>query len=605
MIFISALFITSCVSAVTWYVAYNHSMRELQKDLHNDLELSLSSLQSEIERFKYLPAVIAQDNRVIEVLNNPSKESQLKANTYLEKIQKNSLADKLYVLDENGTTLASSNWKDQGSFVGYNYHFRPYYIQALRNTRGSLYAVGVTTGEAGYFLSYLVSTAEGRKGVAVVKLTLSGLENTWRRAANSMGLIDKNGMIFLSGNKEWKYHPVFKLTSLQKQRMLNERTYPQAYFSDAKPLISEIDRQLSNDKRFVLPSIGHILKSEKKQVIASINVEADDWILFATENISIVENAAWFYSLLVGLIGLLISVGYFFIRQRQHLIQLKLNQHSVLEKKVKERTRALAKEIEVRRSAEKELVEAQEGLIQSAKLAALGRMSAAIVHEISQPLSAMDATLATAEAKIANDLTPNNSRIETNLENSRSLVKRMQRTVKHLKTFSKKDRAEYESVNLVKTVQAAIEIAAPRSNSLGVEINFEIPEEIVIIMANSLRIEQVILNLLLNSLDAIEGVCDGFVTVDINRTPKSVEIHVIDNGTGVDIDLIERLKEPFFTTKKTGGSLGLGLSISTAIIEEYNGELKLKPHDPKGTIAIVSLPSEQITNNNLILGAAQ
>lgn len=585
---------TIILSAIAWNFSYQQSIRSIKQDLRDSLVLSLSSLKSEIERFRYLPFVIAQDQRIIDAINYPQdKHIQNKANVYLQSIQRNSKADKLFVLDEHGTTLASSNWNEPLSFVGRNYSFRPYFQKALTESNNRFYAVGVTTGEAGYFMSSLILTPEGKRGVAVVKIDLAPLENTWNRAANSLALFDENGVIILSGKKSWKYRPIQKLSSKQLKKILTEKTYPVTPQIRYSPLIAPDQSEKAPENNTSLPEISYITSQQVPDLIVSIPLREDNWHLFATRNLSSAVISSRFYAILVGLCGLLLSIAYFYLRQRQQFIQFKLKQNCILEKKVEKRTKALEKEIEIRTLAEKELVKTQDNLIQNAKLAVLGRMSAAIVHEISQPLSAIDTILSTAQANHTNRAFDN---ISANLENSRNLVTRIKRTIKHLKTFSKKENATFESVDLVKAVIAAIEIAQPRIKEAGIILHFNNTQKPAIVRANFLRIEQVVLNLILNAVDAIEQASQGKIDIDINRMDKSYQILVKDNGSGIEDGAESRLTEPFFSTKTTSGGLGLGLSISSTIIEEYDGTLDFKHNESNGVTAIVTFPSPSISD---------
>src|SRR5690606_17809497 len=236
---------------------------------------------------------------------------------------------------------------------------------------------------------------------------------------------------------------------------------------------------------------------------------------------------------------------------------IRLRQGEMLERMVTERTRDLACEIDMRRKTEEELRHAQEGLIHSEKMAALGRMSAAIVHEVSQPLAALDATLATAgvlagkqEAGAAGE----------RIIDARSLVRRMQRTVKHLKTFARKDASELEDVSIDTVIRNVADLAAPRAKTLGVTpvIEAEAPSPVVIAVA--LKLEQAMLNLLLNALDAVEGRPDPSVVIRRSQDDRHVEVTIADNGSGIAPEHRDRIVEPFFTTKLTGEGLGLGLS---------------------------------------------
>lgn len=229
----------------------------------------------------------------------------------------------------------------------------------------------------------------------------------------------------------------------------------------------------------------------------------------------------------------------------------------------------------------------QESLIHAAKLAALGRMSAAIVHEVSQPLSALDNTLAATAIHAERDA---RAEVQRNLTSARSLLRRMQRTIKHLKTFSsRRDATPPQSVDANLAIETAIDIVEPRAREHGVEIAYERGTSLPQVSGDAIRIEQVLINLLLNAVDASVAAGQGRIDVGAEISGNSLRISVSDMGQGISPEVRQRLFEPFFTTKTTGEGLGLGLSISKTIIEEFGGKLNLLPLEAGGTQASIEL----------------
>ena len=165
----------------------------------------------------------------------------------------------------------------------------------------------------------------------------------------------------------------------------------------------------------------------------------------------------------------------------------------------------------------------------------------------------------------------------------------MQRTVKHLKTFSRKDRPERHLVNCVECMNNALELAKPKLKASSIRPNITAPEP-VFVMGTSIRMEQVFLNLILNSIDALEMIESPKISISIQEDRETVRIEITDNGEGIDADDLVHIKDPFFTTKTSGQGLGLGLSISQTIIEDHGGKLEIEPISSGGTRATVSLP---------------
>lgn len=220
-------------------------------------------------------------------------------------------------------------------------------------------------------------------------------------------------------------------------------------------------------------------------------------------------------------------------------------------------------------------------------MAALGRMSAAIVHEISQPLAAMEATLAAAGMSLPSAPAKTASRIET----ARNLIRRMQRTTKHLKTFSRKESAAMAPIAVEPVIESALELVGPRAKAVGVTPEFARADGLPMVRAGQVRLEQVLVNLLLNALDAVEGRAGAAIRIVVTQTSGEVRIEVHDTGPGIAPEDIDRVTEPFFSTKTNSEGLGLGLAISQAILSEFGGRLEIASEPERGATMTAILPA--------------
>lgn len=582
---VAVLLSVLALSAATGWLALQSGMQRAEGELNDRLTVTLRSVESEIERFRYLPDVLGQDKRIVDLLSSGQDEALVaRANRYLETVREMSGADELYVLDKSGLTLAASNWQEPGSFVGNNYGFRPYFREALSAGEGRYYAVGVTTGKPGYFLSARVDGAAGAIGVVVAKVDMAPLEQAWAKAGELTGLADEAGVIFLTGHLPWKYRPLHVLSEESLAGLLAERRYDGIDLAAMSPIASFSPS--TGTSRAITAGLGTLL-------LGTTPVEPDRWQLFAALPADPITDEARLLAGLAALLGLLASFVGLFVWQRRQLTRLKLDQHAVLERRVAERTEALAREIEERKRTETELRETHESLLHAAKLAALGRMSAAIVHEVSQPLSALDNTLAAASLHAERAGADDAKRA---LRSGRDLLRRMQRTVKHLRTFSsRRDPAPPEPVDLATVVDAAIEIVEPRAREAVVRLHFAHPAEPAVALGDANRLEQVFINLLLNAIDATALAGNKDVWIDFGRKDTRQHLRIHDTGGGIPEDIRGRIGEPFFTTKTTGEGLGLGLSISRAILEELGARLVFETRAGGGTIALVDLPAASQT----------
>ena len=558
-------------AALAFTLAWRVSMNEAIAGLDQQLLLTSRSVESEISRFRALPDVAGEDARIRTALSDPQMRSA--ANDYLKRVADHSGASELFLLDSQGITIAASNWATPGSFLGQNYGFRPYFRDAMATGRGQFYAIGVTTGLPGYFLSTRIDTA-GATGVLVVKVDLRPLQRTWQAAGLAMAVADADGVVFLSGEPDWIYRPLSPISPQVLARLEQERTYDGIDLTRAAPLLGPAapGEDASLTAGAMRPSLRALPET--------------GWMLLAAAPTGPVLASAIGWALGAALVALVLASGAQVLQQRRQIITLRLRQGEILEARVAERTADLAREIDARRQTEVELRAAQDGLIHSEKMAALGRMSSAIVHEISQPLAAMEATLTAAEIAL-----PTTDQVTApRLATARGLIRRMQRTTKHLKSFARKEQGERVQTDLRAVVTNALELVQPRARAVGVTPIIEDPKSALNVLAGPVRMEQVVVNLLLNAMDAVEGRPDPQITLRGVVEGPSVVLTVRDNGSGISPEDLPRIAEPFFSTKLSGEGLGLGLSISRAILGEFGGSLGFSSTPGQGTEVRVTLP---------------
>lgn len=573
---LAALALATIVATVlAWYAALETGRRNASAALDDELRVLARSVDTEIERFRYLPAVVGRDGRIRAALDGGNAAEVARANEYLTAVRTVSHADELYVMRPDGLTIAASNHAEPSSFVGQNYRFRPYFQQAVAAGEGRYYAVGVTTGIPGYFLASAIRDAGRLIGVAVVKVDMQGIEGAWRRSNTQALLVDTAGVVFLAGRESWKYRPLHPLPQGALQAIVAARKYDGIDLDAARPLFGPGEG---------VPLQASLDAEGDEYLLRVADIEPDGWRLIETRPMAPILANANLFALLAALIGMLACGAWFYLRQRRQMVRAKLDEHDRLERRVAERTAELNREIEERRRAEDELRQAQERLIETAKLAALGRMSAAIAHEVSQPLSALENTLATAGLLAERGDTAG---LGPRMLAAREMARRLQRTVKSLRSLARKEPIRTEAVSVERSVAAALALAHDRVAAARVEVDVAADLHV---LANAIRLEQVILNLLLNAMDALDGRPDPRIDIAAEALDGAVAIGVRDNGAGIPAEVTGRIAEPFFTTKKTGEGLGLGLSISRAVLDEFGGALTFRSDEGKGTTFTVTLP---------------
>lgn len=562
--------VLACLSAaLVWFIAHSLVIGTAREELDQTLLLTTRAVEAEIDRLRALPMVAAEDARVRQALSGTGPLHE--ANTYLEMVADHAGADELFLIDASGETIAASNWSETGSFVGQNYAFRPYFQDALATGRGQFYAIGVTTGVPGYFLSARVDVGDS-VGVMVVKLDLRPLQETWRAAEADVALADEHGVVFLSARPDWQYRPLMGLSPATLEHLVATRTYEGVGLGQTAPLLDQPPDGLDASGEGWIARIGPV-PATGGQVIAARPLRG-------------LQLIALGWAAVAALATLAMTASFKAIEQRRQIIAMRLSQSERLEAMVVERTADLAREIQARKQAETDLRTAQEALIHTEKMAAMGRMSAAIVHEISQPLAAMEATLAAAGLGMGADDAKTSGRIAK----ARDMIRRMQRITKHLKSFARKDTVELSLIDLRAPLGSALDLVLPRARAVGAAPVLELPEKPVRVMAGDVRIEQVVANLLLNALDAVEATASPEIRVTLATEGAQAVITVTDNGAGIEDADLPRVTEPFFSTKQTGEGLGLGLAICKVILADFSGVLDISSTPQAGTQVTVSLP---------------
>jgi len=534
------------------------------------LTLYRQTILGEYDKYRYLPYMLARDPRATVVLN--MQKTTESANRFLQEMAENSGANLLYIMNANGDTLAASNWQDELSLVGRNYGFRPYFKAAIGGAEGRFFAIGATLGEPGLFLSRPTPVEGTPRGVAVVKVDMRPLEQAWAEGGEIVFASDANGVICLSSVSEWRYKLLHALSGGVLARIRETRQFaglPLELLSDA-----------SGNGENVLAIDGRRYRHNQA------DVGLLGWKLHFLVPVEETRGNLW--PVWVSAIGLslLYAVGVLVFRGRA------LRRASALLRRESEELRELnlrlTDEVEERRRIERELLKAQEGLARSSRLAAVGQMSAAVAHELNQPLAALRMFVA-GTRKFLEKLNIDAAR--ENLSEIDALQHRMAALTQELKRFARPAESRIESIDLKENIRAAAKIALPRFEETGVDLEVTLPEEPLRLETAPLPVEQVLLNLLRNGADAASQVAEGKVVLKAKRLEEAIVIEVSDNGAGVPEEIREKIFDPFFTTKLSSGGLGLGLSISGRIAEDIGGSLTVATNAFGGATFTLTLPA--------------
>jgi two-component system C4-dicarboxylate transport sensor histidine kinase DctB len=588
-------------------IAYNWGERTgieaLQEIGAHRLNLYVGSLQSELRRYEYLPEIVGLNDDIASLLREPANSGLTRAtNLFLEGVSAQAKSSAIYVMDRNGLTLTSSNWNQAGSFVAMNFAFRPYFKNAAAGGQGRFYGIGTVSLEPGYYFANGIYRDGQILGVAAVKVSLDKLELLWTQSGEPVVLVDESGVVILSSRRDWKFRTMELLSADTLARLAETKQY--ATIGALRPVGFHAEQRLNEtDSVLALPrpgGVGSALPVDDRFLAQTRYMPDTKWRFISLSPLAPVAaratNAAFATVLTM---ALLLSVV-LFLHQRRRTIAQSLaaraslqRAHDELERKVHERTadlsllnRSLEREILDRRHAELVLKETMDELVQASKMAALGQMSTGISHELNQPLAALR-TLSDNAIVYLNQQRFDESR--GNLERISRLIDRIARITTQLKSFARKSPTQLKPVLVGNAVSDVINLLEDRIRTSGVKVQRSPAGEQVLAVCDENRLEQVLLNLMGNALDAMAHQPGKVLTVEVSKRDEMVAICIRDSGSGLGDHVIGRLFEPFFTTKEQGAGLGLGLVISSAIVRDFGGSLRGANHPNGGAEFIVEL----------------
>jgi two-component system C4-dicarboxylate transport sensor histidine kinase DctB len=531
----------------------------------NRVSLYRSTLVGELERFQHLPFILSKDPFVIAGAKGVERE---KLSARFASFATKANLDAIYLMDKTGLTIAASNYKNKVTFLNQNYGFRPYFKRAMEGKRGEFFGIGATTSLPGYFIAQMVRGEYGETlGVIAIKLDLSDLSNAWNEGGEMVFVSNSDGVVVLSSNEEWRYKSLAPINENRRKEIA-------------------LERQFANEK--LAPLNWESLKnngvrlSGRDYVHANTSVSRLGWNLHFLADESRIKERAWFTIIVATILAFASLTLALILRSERMKNALKVSQAE--RRKLRLANTKLAQEVIERRAAEKRLEKAQVELARNSKLAALGQLSASVTHELGQPISAMKNYIAAAEFD-----KDEKDRAES-LGNLSGIIARMVNITKQLRFFAKPAEIGMKKIDLRDVWQGVNILVDADIKEAGIKLKLDIAEKPIFIFANQLRLEQVLINLIRNSIAALEGCKKCEIKISIGADKKYAHIIVKDSGHGLGDQSIEQLKEPFHTTRASGSGMGLGLAISAEIIKEHGGELMAENSKISGAIFIIKIP---------------
>jgi two-component system C4-dicarboxylate transport sensor histidine kinase DctB len=557
-----------------------------QAGLSSDATLRLATevLRGSLSRAEALPSLLAERPILRTLLRDPTNSGVLPFSN--EQLRQTALAldvADVYVMDPSGLTIAASSYRTDRSFIGRNFNYRPYFTQALAGGTGRFHALGTTSGERGYFFAAPVIEDTDIVGVVAVKITMDRFEDTWRDGGADLIVTDSSNVVFMSSRQDWLFRTLGVVNEAMLERIAETRQFP----LDRLTPLPQQRVPLTDD----LDLITLTSKGIQSEYITGLRlIAAAGWrvsILTPTgparAQAQLTLTVAVLAILLTGMLGAVVL-------QRRHRLLERLEDQretqALLEQRVAERTADLKAEVAERTATAQQLRRTQTELVQAGKLAALGQMSAALSHEFNQPLAAVKAYADNAATFLDRGRA---DEARKNVSHISDMADRMASISKHLRNFARRPQEKIGPIPLFPVIEDAVALMAPRLSAAQATIEFTPAEGQPWVMGGRVRLQQVIVNLLSNALDALGGRTELPITIATTQTETGWQIAVRDHGPGFEADALSKVFDPFFTTKEPGQGLGLGLSISYNIIKDFGGTLLARTHPEGGAEFTIDL----------------
>lgn len=606
IIYLSLTFVVTVLCFVGAYrYFFDLGMANLEASTSRELPVYVQRLERETDRFDTLLLALSMNRDVAAYLKGDhSRERSDALDRMLRDLNDSTGALQTYLVDTTLHVVASSMPAGPGSFVGRDISYRPYVQRAQPGRVVGYYAVGTTGNMAGYYLATAVNDDAGRRvGIVATKIGLDRLERDWLHGVERRVVaLDENGVIVLSSRADWKDRLTHVITDAERRRFYETQQYNRA---DLRPLAWGSVTPPFGERPFLRAGLPG-QERDYLAVTAQLPELSMRLVVLAdpsdTQQLALAQ--AGFVAFAVAVVALFAHIVYErrLNTQEQQLAREALQAaHERLKARFEHRSAELRianedlrKEVAERIESERRLRSYQDELIRTENLAVIGQLSAGLAHEINQPLAAMSTLSENAVRFLQRGDT---ATAQFNLGRISELVTRMGTLTGRLRSFARRSSGEIVAMPLVPSIENAVALLAHRLEKEHVAVKIDAPPGPLLAFGETVRLEQVLVNLLSNAIEAMEASPVREIVIRAYRTYGDGEhafIEVLDNGIGLSDAVQARLFEPFFTTKKTSG-LGLGLAISADIATSFGGSLTCENRPQGGALFRLTLraaPSE-------------
>ncbi|MEM6375888.1 MAG: ATP-binding protein [Pseudomonadota bacterium] len=543
------------VVAVTNYLLTDRFTETTQNRSELRLALYSGNILSELRQNAIVPQLLARDPTLITALDSGDfTQSSQRLISFNEELS----AASLMLLDADGRIVAATD----RARIGESERAAPYFIDTLRSRDNVFTIVPEETGVFRFFYSRRIDSNGTLAGMIVVEVDLQKFEAAWAGISDAVLVTNSEGTIILTTEPRWR--------GLTEDEAL-----------EREPPSSSILRALQSTADWSSVPGNAYLDGEAVMRMDG-RVAFQGWrIASFTTYASVRDRVNGFLALEIMVFAILLAAAFYFLN-RKTAVRMALFQRESAE--LRALNARLQREIAERLRVQENLAVAEQTIQQSSKLAVLGEMSAAVSHELNQPLAAMKTYLAGARLLLSRNR-PDEAL--SSFQRIDDLIERMGAITKQLKSYARQDGFAFTPVNMGDAVNSALALMEPQLRQRKVDITRTLPEGDVWVMGDRVRIEQVVINLLRNAVDATQATDDPHIEV-LLAAGETASLTVRDNGTGIaDID---NLFEPFYTTKQPGDGVGLGLAISSGIVNDLGGRLTARNASSGGAVFEMQLP---------------
>ena len=514
------------------------------------------NLLAELRQNAVVPQLLARDPTLIAALESGDYSlSTQRLISFVDEIG----AESLMLLDMDGRTVAATD----RNRLGEGHRAQPYFVEAIRANTTIFSVILEDAGGYRFFYSRRIQNGGTTVGIIAVEVDLKKFERAWAGISDAVIVTSSTGEIILATELRWR-------GKTEEEALANQT--PQG----------AIERAIQATADWTaLPADAYLQGEAVMRLEARVNFRGWKMVSYTTYA-SVRERVNGVLALEVMGFAILLALAFYFLSRRTAGRAAIFQRESA---ELRALNAALQREIAERKRVQETLAVAEQTLEQSSKLAALGEMSAAVSHELNQPLAAMKTYLAGAHLLLRRnrpeEALSSFGRID-------DLIERMGAITRQLKSYARKGQEAFSPVNMSDALASSLSMMEPQLRQRQVQIARILPDTPVYTFGDRMRIEQVLVNLLRNALDATKS--EQNPTVEIILTAgETVTLTVRDNGPGIE-DL-DALFEPFYTTKQPGDGVGLGLAISSGIVTDLGGRLTARNGQAGGAVFEMQLPT--------------